>query len=549
MPLGIPDRGRKTPLPHFDSPQKWKYVIQRHEADRAGLHYDLRLVDPKTRIAHSWAMRYLPTTPGQKTLAVRQPDHTEEYTNFEGIIEDGYGKGKVSLHESGEFEVLKSDGAHFRFNHYTGTRTVRYSLISTGGDNWLFFNHTPTQESKPHIPRSKPSFKTIEPSLIRYDDSNQVIAPKIDGAANIFDLRGSKGVDVYSYRPSKKSSELIDHTYRIGANRIQLPNSLKDITLMGEVFAVDEKGRALPPQDTTGALVSNVEKARTKVPGFGIALYDVLRYKGQPYSDKPYKEKLSILSDISSQVPALTLPPLAYTPEQKRQLLSQVSFKQHPLTEEGFVVYDLDKSLPTKSKFKEDYDVYIREIHHGQGKHSGRMGYLRYSYTPSGPIVGKVGGGFSDDLRQKMADRPQDYIGKPIRVYALGKTTTGALKVPQFKDFRTAELFPKLGQLNFNKAFNELDQNASTLKKNPKAKVNYSSNSLLTMFASSSDMGKKGSVIDMTKYVGANAIANPTMTRRTFLKDMLANLMKNEKRLKDQKIKRKQVAKNKKKKK
>lgn len=447
MILGIPDKSRISELPTVTKPQAWKFVIHEHHADRAGLHYDFRMVDPSTRIAHSWAVRNLPLSAGQKTLAVQQPDHTEEYTNFEGVIEDGYGKGKVKIYKSGTAEVIKSDGTHFRFNIYDGTKTVRLSLINTGGTNWLFFNHTSTEQSKPHIPRSKPSFKSVETQDINVDNANQVLAPKIDGAANIFDLRGEKGVDVYSYRPSKKSHELIDHTYRIQANKIKLPKDLKNTVLMGEVYARDPQGRALPPEQTTGALVSNVWKARDKVPGFGIALYDVLRYKGKPYNNMPYSDKLNILQDISARVPQLSTPPFAWTPEEKEDLISRVSFKQHPLTEEGFVLYNLDEPVPIKAKFKEDYDVYIREIHLGQGKHSNRMGFIRYSYTPRGPIIGQVGGGFSDALREAMAIDPDSYIGKPIRVYALGKTAGGALKVPQFKDFRTAEMFPKTAGL------------------------------------------------------------------------------------------------------
>jgi len=441
--LGIPDRNKISDLRSFTTPELWDYVIHYHGADKAGPHYDLRLVDPSTGIAHSWAVRNLPNSPNDKTLAIQQPDHTEAYTKFQGTIPEGYGKGTVKIYKQGKAEVLKSTDGHLRFNFYDGTATTRLSLINTGANNWLFFNHTSTQENKPHIPQSKPSYKSIPPDTLTDKNPNQVFAPKIDGAANIFDLRGRKGVDVYSYRPSKKSSNLIDHTYRIGGHKIELPSDLKNTVLMGEVYAVDSKGRVLPSSDTTGALVANVLKARDKVPGFGIATYDVLQYKGKPFSDRPYQEKLQILQDISKRVPQLSPPPLAFTPQEKRRLMAQVSFKQHPLTEEGFVVYNLDQSVPQKAKFQEDYDVYIREILPGDGRNANRMGRVGYSTTPGGPVIGYVGGGFSDPLRQDMWDRPKHYIDKPIRVYGLGKSLGGVIRSPQFKDFRTAELFPK----------------------------------------------------------------------------------------------------------
>jgi hypothetical protein len=443
--LGIPDRKRRTPLPEFrEQAQTWQLTIHYHEALKAGPHYDIRLVDPMSNIAHSWAARYLPTNPGDKTLAVRQPDHTEQYTHFEGVLAGGYGAGKVSIHHQGPVEVLHADPGNIRFNEYLGTRTSRYTLVQTGGNNWLFYNHTPTTQNHPHIPQSKPSFKSMTIAAINPLNDQEAIGAKIDGAANIIDLRGKHGVDLYSYRPSKKGSELIDHTYRLQSYKIPVPQNLANTTLMGEVYAFDpETGRALPSQDTTGALVSNVWKSRTKVPGFGIATYDVIRYKGKPFQDQPYRAKLQVLNQIAQRIPQLPTAPIAFTPEEKRRLLGQVSSKNHPLTEEGFVIYDLNKSLPTKAKFKTDYDVYIRSIHPGAGKNSLRTGRIMYSYTPDGPIIGRVGGGFSDEIRQDMYDHPNKYIGIPIRVFSMGKTPGGALRVPQFKDFRTAELFPK----------------------------------------------------------------------------------------------------------
>lgn len=431
-------------MPQFAKAQAWEFVIHDHNADRAGHHYDLRLVDPGTNIAHSWACRNLPMTPGDKVLAVRQPDHTREYTKFRGVLADGYGKGTVDIHKAGMVEVLKSDNAHFRFNLYEGTRTIRFSLIHTGGNNWLWFNHTPTEQSKPHIPRSKPSFGNIPVDQVDYNNANQALAPKIDGAANIFDLRTNKGIDVYSYRPSKKSSELIDHTYRLRFDNVEVPKELNNTTLMGEVFSIDPKTKKVKAsQDTTGALVANVWKSREKSPEFGVAIYDVLRYRGKDYSNMPYRDKLQVLNDVNEKIPRLTPPPIAFTPEEKRRLLTQVSLKQHPLTEEGFVIYNLDKSVPTKAKFRDDYDVYVRSIHKGQGQNSDKLGYIKYSFTPDGPIVGKVGGGFTRQERQDIYNNPEQYIGLPMRVYAQGQLRSGALRVPQFKDFRTAELFPK----------------------------------------------------------------------------------------------------------
>jgi len=41
------------------------------------------LGDPEAKKAYSWAIRHWPA-PGEKRLAIRQPDHTMAYINFSG---------------------------------------------------------------------------------------------------------------------------------------------------------------------------------------------------------------------------------------------------------------------------------------------------------------------------------------------------------------------------------------------------------------------------------------------------------------------------------
>lgn len=76
----------------------------------------------------------MPNT-GQKHLAIRQPDHTSEYMGWSGVIEDGYGKGKVTSEYLGDADILKSSSGKIEFNLYRGRDTERYILLRKGGSD------------------------------------------------------------------------------------------------------------------------------------------------------------------------------------------------------------------------------------------------------------------------------------------------------------------------------------------------------------------------------------------------------------------------------
>lgn len=133
QPLGIPDRGVYTDYPDIAEPIAVPSVLHKHKAKRAGLHYDLRLVDPKTNIAHSWAIRKGLPSKGNIHLAIQQPDHTRDYIDFTGTISSGYGAGSVSHAYRGDATILKATKDKINFK----LKKRKYVLIRTGGDKWI----------------------------------------------------------------------------------------------------------------------------------------------------------------------------------------------------------------------------------------------------------------------------------------------------------------------------------------------------------------------------------------------------------------------------
>ncbi|HTW71815.1 MAG TPA: DNA ligase D [Acetobacteraceae bacterium] len=128
------------------------FVVQKHQAHRAGLHYDFRL--EHDGVLWSWAVRKGPSLdPSVKHIAAHVEDHPLDYADFAGTIPEGqYGAGGVEIWDRGTWEPVNDPDQGMRKGELTfvlhGTRlNGRFHLVRlrprpgsrSKADNWLLF--------------------------------------------------------------------------------------------------------------------------------------------------------------------------------------------------------------------------------------------------------------------------------------------------------------------------------------------------------------------------------------------------------------------------
>ena len=430
--LGIPEKG-KSSVPATKKHVVWPYSIQQHNAKRAGKHYDLRL-GPQ---GLSWAIRNWPK-PGEKTLAKQTDDHSLSYYGFSGKIPAGYGAGTVKALEHGETEILKSTPDKITFITRDRYLPKRYTLVRTALKDWLLINHTPTTKRR-EIPQSKPKYKLIAPKdLSRFSDKNSIVmSPKYDGAANVVVLKNNKHPEIFSYRAGK--SGLIDHTFKLNYDKLKAKTGSPQPTVVWAETMGYKGKKPLHVSNLSGLLNAGLTNTRYSDTKFKNIAYNISKYKGKDVSTKPYSEKLEILKKIVKDNRFLELPELAKEPSTKKKLIKDILKQKHPQTSEGVILYDLEKSLPLKSKFDKEFIVYIKGLQPGKGKFKSALGGLNFSHTLNGPIVGTIGGGFTEEQRTFFYNNPEAILNKAVLVKAQERLKSGALRAPIFIDFLDAQ--------------------------------------------------------------------------------------------------------------
>ena len=129
-------------------PVKVPMIIHRHNAFKAGLHYDLRIKYPDKNMLASWAIPKdkFPKGPGSKSIAIKVPDHAMSWLKKDNInIPRGeYGAGFIKTVQKGTATILFwtdkaivfevegefADGRYYMFNTNHKKTTKRNNSTS-----------------------------------------------------------------------------------------------------------------------------------------------------------------------------------------------------------------------------------------------------------------------------------------------------------------------------------------------------------------------------------------------------------------------------------
>jgi bifunctional non-homologous end joining protein LigD len=127
---------------------KSRFIITNHFADRAGFHHDLRFRKPNTNKRwDSFATRKdIPMVSGKKVMLVRTTIHKEKEALYVGVIEKGYGKGRIETFDEGDCNIIKYEFNHIVIEFFGKKIKGIYHFLNTGvidreydKEQYLFF--------------------------------------------------------------------------------------------------------------------------------------------------------------------------------------------------------------------------------------------------------------------------------------------------------------------------------------------------------------------------------------------------------------------------
>ena len=257
------------------------FVIQKHLAKKAGLHYDFRFVEGE--VAPSWAIPKGFSAKSKKSrLAIQTENHPVSWMGFEGEIAAGYGAGTVEIWEKGELEIEERtpDLVRFRVDSgkVAGQWTLKRASIASGS-RWVI---------QPYVP---PSGATVESVLPR----SGIIAALVETAERL-KIAGENQYKAVAYKNAAKAIEELDSFEQYDGNMLLQVSGIGEgiakasgelratgtTTLLEELRGKTQLKKRFPHVEAMSVATAIVEALRKQFPDARIDVAGSLRRGKDP---------------------------------------------------------------------------------------------------------------------------------------------------------------------------------------------------------------------------------------------------------------------------
>ncbi len=224
------------------------FTQQEHHADRAGLHYDYRIVLGDK--AYSWASKKQVPEPGSSIILHEQPVHDRDYALSEKVVipKGQYGGGTTYLKWVKKGKLVRGKD-HFTIETAGGEKYLLKPLPKYGEKQWLFKNlngHEKAAEEAQredmlfqHLIRSYLSGKPIQAKIAEktfavlvdkgYTSPEAILAAGYDNLVEAMKEGGYKRIDEITSRRLMELSARLRSEYGGMTNLVRSPDLSKEL--------------------------------------------------------------------------------------------------------------------------------------------------------------------------------------------------------------------------------------------------------------------------------------------------------------------------------
>lgn len=317
---------------------------------------------------------------------------------------------------------------------------------------------------------NKPSDSQV---LASWESGEWVAQPKIDGAWYQLEKTSNGEIYLFGRTVSKKTGEYtekIGNVPHIESWATYLPNGT---ILIGEIHVPG--GKSNDVTKIMGCTAANAYKRQFESDEYGgpihYYIFDCIRYNGVDLCSTPFIERYDYylqkeLGELFSNQDYIELAPLykrnfekrlqeifanggegmvfkrkdcLYRPDKRTSALKEsYKYKEHLDSIDLVCMELLDPVKEYTGKELETWPYYEDNIPVTKPYYYGWKNAMRLGAYKDGQLVevGRVASGLTDELRQDMAEHPENYLNKTIEVECMSTTKDGALRHPVFKQVR-----------------------------------------------------------------------------------------------------------------